>query len=403
MPGRIRSLPPSILEDEDLCALPDTPWRVFISCWALADDHGNLRAGGRYLAAMIFQDTGRVADVDAALTVLRRRKLLITYTSSGQPYAHVVGWIERWQHIPNPGRPKVPVPNDVNATITEASASFVEKSPRPSEGPVEILPRARARSLLDLGSDLGSGMVGRGPGEPQHHNQDQGIDRRPEPEPAGAAPADPWGLAPEGCDPDTHPIDHGPFGGQPAAPAGGAAASAASAPPSTPSASPAAKATPKRAKPRAQGLTEAELTDPERAVLRAILDDPTLGPKATGAAQLARDLLRVAPAVDLPVEIVALGAWVRANPTRAPKTTNAFLLNCTRRKQAELAEAGKVAPVAPARAGSDRPPLPVPQLKPGIAAAAAVLRESAASGPRSLGGLFDRVGQGAKAAEERGS
>ena len=62
MAGRIRTIKPELLEDEVASSLSDSAWRLFVSSWLLADDHGNFRAGRRYLAASVWQDTTKDAD-----------------------------------------------------------------------------------------------------------------------------------------------------------------------------------------------------------------------------------------------------------------------------------------------------------------------------------------------------
>ena len=59
MAGRIRSIKPELLDDEVAAGLSDAAWRLFVSSWILADDHGCFRAGARYLAPQGWPDTRR--------------------------------------------------------------------------------------------------------------------------------------------------------------------------------------------------------------------------------------------------------------------------------------------------------------------------------------------------------
>jgi hypothetical protein len=113
MAGRIRTIKPEVLEDEEACALTDTAWRLWVGSWVLADDHGRFRAAARFLASNIWQDTGRMGDVDKALVELAHKGFIRRYKVGGQVYAQIKekGW-KTHQKIHNPGQPRVPVPTD---------------------------------------------------------------------------------------------------------------------------------------------------------------------------------------------------------------------------------------------------------------------------------------------------
>jgi hypothetical protein len=110
MAGRIRSIKPEILDDEEAVALSDESWRLWVSMWLLADDVGNCRAGDRYLAALVWQDSGRSPRVAAILRELRRARRVEIYDNGGERYAHIRNW-EKHQRIDNAGRPRVPGPD----------------------------------------------------------------------------------------------------------------------------------------------------------------------------------------------------------------------------------------------------------------------------------------------------
>jgi len=107
MPGRIRSIKPELLEDEKAAALPDAAWRLFVSSWLLADDHGNFRAGDRYLAAHVWQDTRKIVVARGGLMRLANDAFIIIYEVNSERYAHIRSW-RRHQRIDNAGKPRVP-------------------------------------------------------------------------------------------------------------------------------------------------------------------------------------------------------------------------------------------------------------------------------------------------------
>ena len=109
MAGRIRSIKPELLEDDKTSSLSDAAWRLFVSLWLLADDYGNARAGGRYLSAMVWQDTTR--DANAPMLELAQLDLVKTYSCKGQPYVSICGW-SKHQRVDNAGKPRVPGPSE---------------------------------------------------------------------------------------------------------------------------------------------------------------------------------------------------------------------------------------------------------------------------------------------------
>ena len=65
----------------------------------------------------------------------------------------------------------------------------------------------------------------------------------------------------------------------------------------------------------------------------ALLADPTLPEITDHPAQTAVDLVRSGPALDVPQQIAAAGAWLRANPAQAKRNGARFLTNWVRRAQ----------------------------------------------------------------------
>lgn len=119
MSGRIRSIKPEILDDEEAADLSDPAWRLWVSLWVLADDYGNARASARYLAALVWQDTRQAAKVPGLLSELASANRIVRYEVAGQPYAHIRNW-EKHQRIDNAGKPKVPDLNDVKALRSDS-------------------------------------------------------------------------------------------------------------------------------------------------------------------------------------------------------------------------------------------------------------------------------------------
>lgn len=111
MAGRIRSIKPELIEDEIAASLSDSAWRLWVSTWVLADDYGNVRAGSKYLAASVWQDSGRAESVEGLLVELVSAGFMTAYEHSGQRYAHINGW-DKHQRVDNAGKRRVPDKSD---------------------------------------------------------------------------------------------------------------------------------------------------------------------------------------------------------------------------------------------------------------------------------------------------
>jgi hypothetical protein len=131
MAGRIRSIKPEILDDEEAAALSDEAWRLWVSLWLLADDWGNTRAGDRYLASLVWQDTSRSKKIPAALRELVKTRRAVVYDNGGERYLHLRNW-EKHQRIDNAGRPRVPGPDHEMSTPWEQSRGNSREPPRTS-------------------------------------------------------------------------------------------------------------------------------------------------------------------------------------------------------------------------------------------------------------------------------
>ncbi len=188
MAGRIRTIKPELLDDEKAAALSDAAWRLFVSSWLLADDHGRFRAGARYLAAQVWQDTGREAVAAQALAELAQAGRIRAYKVGGDTYAEIPTWA-RHQRIDNAGRERIPRPedgrfidfNDLDAVSPRTSANLREP-PRTSASASEV-------AALPPTTDLGPPING-----PPTTTR---ADARVESDPPVAQESDPGTCAPE--------------------------------------------------------------------------------------------------------------------------------------------------------------------------------------------------------------
>lgn len=138
MAGRIRSIKPEILEDEKTAALSHLEWRLFVSLWLIADDHGNLRGEPGYVQGQTLWAANETrAAVADALEVLAAVGLLTPYTVRGQSYCHITGWAKH-QRVDKPGKPRMPGPNESDAPSSRHVAptrdTFAESSRESREG-----------------------------------------------------------------------------------------------------------------------------------------------------------------------------------------------------------------------------------------------------------------------------
>src|SRR5437660_1273531 len=94
MAGRIRSIKPEVIEDEAAASLSDGAWRLWISMWTTADDFGNTRAGDRFLAAHVWQDTSakKLAFARECLIELAARGFVTAFEQHEQRYCSISGW-----------------------------------------------------------------------------------------------------------------------------------------------------------------------------------------------------------------------------------------------------------------------------------------------------------------------
>ena len=124
--------------------LSDAAWRMWISMWLLADDHGLLRAADRYLAANVWQDTSR--DVVGPLHDLIRAGLVVPYSVNGQRYVRIRGWVKH-QRVDNASKARVPTPDLDDGVWNQELTSVLSNSrtkPRQPAEEIDNPPLARA-------------------------------------------------------------------------------------------------------------------------------------------------------------------------------------------------------------------------------------------------------------------
>lgn len=112
MAGRIRSIKPEILEDEKSAGLSSDAWRLWVSMWLLADDHGRLRGSQEWLKAQVFWATPHHVAVGDLLIELASAGVIVRYEIAGQKYIEIPNW-SKHQKVDHPGKPRIPGPSDV--------------------------------------------------------------------------------------------------------------------------------------------------------------------------------------------------------------------------------------------------------------------------------------------------
>ncbi len=131
MAGRIRSIKPELLEDDKAAALSDIAWRLWVSTWCIADDHGRFRCSPAFLHGQAFWGSPRsVVEVEEAVQELDDAHLITVYTVNGQLYALVTNWTKH-QRVDNAGKPRCPGPDAgvVRRESRKVSANLGELPP----------------------------------------------------------------------------------------------------------------------------------------------------------------------------------------------------------------------------------------------------------------------------------
>jgi hypothetical protein len=108
MTGRIRTIKPELIEDEATAGLSDTAFRLFVSMFAIADDHGILRASRGYLLGQVWHGCEPSEPIEDACIQLSRR-LVTFFVSDGQCYAFIRNWAKH-QRVNDAAKPRLPLP-----------------------------------------------------------------------------------------------------------------------------------------------------------------------------------------------------------------------------------------------------------------------------------------------------
>lgn len=112
MSGRIRTLKPEWLEDEQLAEAGTFARLLSVALIVLSDDHGRGRANEVVLAAKVFTyESDPIACVREGLARLSRMGFVQLYTIRGQRYYWLRNWAKH-QKVDRPGKPRFPGPEE---------------------------------------------------------------------------------------------------------------------------------------------------------------------------------------------------------------------------------------------------------------------------------------------------
>lgn len=366
--ARFRSLAPHAVLEGPSVELSDTTRLVYVLLPLLADDHGNVSAKAKWIACQIFQDNGRTKDVEKALDELAAENLIARYEVDGEPYVHINAWLTRLQKIYKMGAQGAPYPPWAVEGKPHTCEPFGGKTPRPSSRSKlfqESFGSSQKSSSSRARAPLGSGIWDQGVGSGR---EDQGgvwggsYDQHPESQPLTATPAvaSSSGSRRSPSSPPSKGDQHAkgsrsepsPATAPPATDRNPGVQSFALAPPEPVAPPPKPKKGAKKpAAPAPASVLElATLTPYERQVHDAIVADPCLKPIVKDPAEAARRFVRLAPTVDLPLEIGKAGTWLFGKGSRMQNGV-AFLLNWIGKVQEQGGTPGWTPP-------SNEPPKP---------------------------------------------
>ena len=138
MAGRARTIKAEILADEKTALLSHLEWRLFVSSWLIADDHGNLRSEPAYIRShTLWAADEPLGAVAQALETLASVSLLTRYTVRGQSYFHITNWT-RHQRVDRPSKRQMPGPEEAaRASEEDANKQSQAVEPNPREGLAE--------------------------------------------------------------------------------------------------------------------------------------------------------------------------------------------------------------------------------------------------------------------------
>jgi hypothetical protein len=180
MSGRIRTVKPEWLEDQQMGKASDAARLVSVGLILLADDYGNGRGHPAYIASSVWTytlDDGREQRAERALAELAEIGFIDLYSVGGQKYFHIRNWAKH-QKVKNPGKPRVTPPAPVSTeTLRRVGVESTEtltpdlrspitdlRSPR-DEAAVESPPQ-KAPSLSADGARRTAELVEAPPPEP---------------------------------------------------------------------------------------------------------------------------------------------------------------------------------------------------------------------------------------------
>lgn len=149
MAGRIRSIKPEILEDERSAGLSSDAWRLWVSMWLLADDHGNLRGTPEWLRSQVFWARESRESLAKLLEELASARVIVRYEVDGQRYIAIRNW-DKHQRVDHPGKPRVPGPPEgVTDTCAESSRESRETLANiPESLAPDLRPRPRSPNTI---------------------------------------------------------------------------------------------------------------------------------------------------------------------------------------------------------------------------------------------------------------
>lgn len=107
MARTIRTIKTEILSDEKSAALSSDAWRLWVSMWLIADDHGRLRASPLFLKTQVFWATPEPAIISDMLEELSAADLITRYYVKGQAYVSIPNW-DKHQRIDYKAKSLIP-------------------------------------------------------------------------------------------------------------------------------------------------------------------------------------------------------------------------------------------------------------------------------------------------------
>jgi len=135
---RIRSLKPSIWQDEAFGEVSDIARLLFIGLITQADDHGRLRGDPRLVASLVWPYEARPpSQVNEWLAELDRADLISRYAHAGRLYVFLTSW-DKHQRVDNAKDSTLPDPSAADGrgpdNPQQGFAAVRREPPRPAAG-----------------------------------------------------------------------------------------------------------------------------------------------------------------------------------------------------------------------------------------------------------------------------